>query len=89
MLSQCMSNSCLIHNIWILSTKVYDNDVGPEDEIKNILDDCALFPDVIDTKATAAHLVAGGDDGAMYWRELSAKRHHHRYQVGFHIRIWS
>ena len=48
-LSECVRDACLVHDVRVLSREIDDDDLGAEDQIEDVLDDDALFPDVVNT----------------------------------------
>ena len=50
--AECMCYSCFIHHVRVLAGEVNHDDLGSEDQIKDVLNDRAFFPNVVGSQAT-------------------------------------
>src|SRR6185437_7165150 len=81
MLSECVSDTSLVHDIRILVSEIDDNDVRPEDQVKNVLNDRTFFPNVITSKTPIAYNCAGALDASVNDIECRIEWHHYRNQI--------
>src|ERR1041385_945718 len=80
-LAERVRDASLIHDVCILAGKVHNNNVCPKDETEDILDDHAIFPDIVSAKAVKAYLRASAINRFVDSIEFGSQRHHDRNQM--------
>src|SRR6516165_11145679 len=83
MLAEGMSDACFVHHVRVLARKINNDHLRTENQVENILNDCAFFPYIVPAKATKITGPAGALYRLISWCQFSGKRHHHGHQIEF------
>ena len=77
----------LVHHVRVLAGKVDHDDSRLKNEVEDVLDDRAVFPDAVRAQAAVARLLAGPLNGLVDGVESRAEGHHRRHEVGCYAAV--
>src|ERR1700688_1361808 len=83
-----MGDAGFIKDIRVTPREVADDDLRAGDERNDVIDEHAVFPDVVPPLTHPAACLTYGLQRAPYRVKLSLKRHHHRDPIGFRRSDW-
>jgi len=75
--------ACFIHYVRVFAGEVNDYDVRSENQTKDVLDDYAVLPYVVNAKATEVCRFTSIADRCVDRRKFGAERHHDNDKIGF------
>ena len=77
-LAERMCYSCFIHHIRVLAGEVNHDDLRSEDQIKDVLNNRALFPNVVGSQATKPRCPASSPNCFINGGKFGFLWHHYR-----------